>query len=116
MREVNFYKTADGKCPVAEYLRSLPSDVRSKITKVFEIIKNMAVVPKNYFKHLAGTEFYECRVEFTGNTYRLLGFFYGERLIILTNGFMKKTQKTPRSEIEIAKKRLAELKERGLDD
>ena len=113
MREVNFYKTADGKCPVEEYLRSLSAEVRSKIAKVFEIVRNMEVVPKQYFKRLDGTEFYECRVAFRGNSYRMLGFFYGGNLIILTNGFMKKTQKTPRKEIKLCERRKKDFLARG---
>lgn len=76
MRNIYFYKTADGKCPVREFLDGLPELAVAKIYKVLGIIKNLEVVPKKYFKHLQGTDFYECRITHSGDDYRLLGFFF----------------------------------------
>jgi len=57
-------------------------------------------------KKLVNTEgIWEVRVQFGGNIFRLLGFFDGSTLLILTNGFAKKSQKTPRREIELAMRR-----------
>ena len=53
------------------------------------------------------------RIELSGNIYRLLGFFQNGNIVILTNGFQKKTQKTPANEIEICKERMKELLSRG---
>lgn len=113
MREVNFYRTADGRCPVREFLDGLSSEAVTKIGKVLEIIRNMDVITVNYFKHLKGTEFYECRIEHLGNSYRLLGFFYEGSLIILTNGFAKKSQKTPKKEIRLCRQRMKDFIARG---
>ena len=64
------------------------------------------MVPRQYFKKLEGTDdLWEVRANFGGDAYRLLGFWDAGRLIILTNGFAKKTQKTPAREIEIAEQR-----------
>ena len=66
----------------------------------------MPMVPRQYFKKLEGTDdLWEVRANFGGDAYRLLGFWDAGRLIILTNGFAKKTQKTPAREIEIAEQR-----------
>jgi phage-related protein len=78
----------------------------------------MDVVPLQYFKKLAGREdIWEVRAQFGSDDYRLLGFFDGGALVILTNGFAKKTQKTPTQEIELAIRRkrdyLARRKDRG---
>jgi len=66
----------------------------------------MDMVPQQYFKKLVGTEYlWEIRAQMGGNSYRLLGFFDGATLMILTSGFAKKQQKTPYREIELAQQR-----------
>lgn len=61
------------------------------------------MVPEKYFKHISGTKgIYEIRVEVQSNIYRVFSFFDEGNLIILVNGFQKKTLKTPRKEIELA--------------
>ncbi len=66
----------------------------------------MDIVPSQYFKKLVNTdEIWEVRIQVANNTFRLLGFFDNDNLVILTNGFAKKTQKTPSQEIELAEKR-----------
>lgn len=63
-------------------------------------------MPSQYFKKLVNTdEIWEVCVQQGGNIFRLLGFFDGGRLIILTNGFAKKSQKTPVEEIRLAEAR-----------
>jgi phage-related protein len=62
-------------------------------------------VPEKYLKHLTGTTgLYEVRVEVGSDIYRVFCFFDKGQLIILVNGFQKKTQKTPTNEIELAEK------------
>ena len=68
------------------------------------------MVPKQYFKKLEGTqEIWEVRADLANDAFRLLGFWDEGQLIILTNAFAKKTQKTPQSEIELGKQRLTEM-------
>ncbi len=106
MREVCFYKTISGKSPIIEFLDSLPGKQAQKITWVLEIIEEYKIVPKQYFKKLVNTDgIWEVRVTSSSNIFRLLGFFDGNKLVILTNGFVKKTQKTPKNEIKLAEKR-----------
>jgi phage-related protein len=113
-KQINFYKTSSGNCPVEEYLDSLPGKVVQKITWVLSIVEEMDIIPTKYFKKLEGTlNIYECRIDFGGNTYRLLGFFPTGSLFLLTNGFMKKKQKTPKEEIETCRKRMKDFLERG---
>jgi phage-related protein len=69
-------------------------------------VEELAVIPTQYFKKLVNTdEIWEVRVQQGGNIFRLLGFFDGATLILLTNGFAKKTQKTPLEEIRLAEAR-----------
>ena len=65
----------------------------------------MKQIPEKYFKHVEGTKgLYEIRVEVGGNIYRIFSFFDKGNIIVLGNGFQKKTQKTPKQEIEKALK------------
>lgn len=75
-RQVIFYKTISGNSPVEEFLDFLPGKVVKKITWVLLVIEEFDVVPKKYLKKLEdSSSIYECRIDFAGNTYRLLGFF-----------------------------------------
>jgi len=68
-------------------------------------------VPEKYFKHVAGTKgLYEVRVEVSSNIYRIFSFFDKGNLVVLGNAFQKKTQKTPKSEIERELKIIEEYK------
>ena len=79
--------------------------VKEKIIWTFRLIETMQQVPEEYLKHLEGTDgLYEIRVQLGRDIYRIFCFFDEGKLIILANGFQKKTQKTPRSEIEKALK------------
>jgi phage-related protein len=88
-----------------EFYSKLGKDLQDKIDWTFELIKAVNQIPKKYFKHLESTDgVYEIRVEFESNIYRILCFFDEGNLVILINSFQKKSQKTPSSEIELAKK------------
>ena len=88
-----------------EFYNKLDKDLQDKIDWVFELIKAVNQIPKKYFQHLESTDgVYEIRVEYESNIYRILCFFDEGNLIILINSFQKKTQKTPKQEIELAKK------------
>ncbi len=79
--------------------------VKSKIQYVFEIIKQVDRVPEKFLRHLSGTDgLYEIRVEFQSNIYRIFCCFDDGKLVVLFNGFNKKTQKTPRAELEKAER------------
>jgi phage-related protein len=113
-RQVKFFTTQEGKCPVIEFLDSLSGRVVKKITWVLSLVEDLEIIPKKYYKKLKGSDsIYECRIDMDGNTYRILGFFHGQNYVILTNGFMKKTKKTPKSEIDIAERRKTEYIEKG---
>ncbi len=102
-KTVIFYRTVDGKCPVQNFLDSLSGKVAQKVTWVLKLLEDLDIVPASYFKKLIGTEdIWECRVPFASNAYRIFCFFEGNSVVVLTHGFAKKTQKTPRQEIEKA--------------
>lgn len=68
-----------------------------------ELVKQVERVPEKFLRHLTGTDgLYEIRVEYQSNIYRIFCCFDQGQLVVLFNGFQKKTQKTPQSEIEKA--------------
>ena len=106
MREIRFYRTSSGHCPVEEFLDSLSGKEAQKIVWVLRLVEELESVPEQYFKKLSGTEsLWEARAQHGGNTFRLLGFFDGRALVVLTNGFFKKSKKVPRREVELAEER-----------
>ena len=101
-RSVIFYSTADGKCPIKDFLDALPGKAAQKVTWVLRLLEDLNIVPATYFKKLVGTEIWECRIQAGSNAYRVLCFFVTGDVVVLTHGFIKKTQKTPKNEIEKA--------------
>ena len=83
--------------------------VQRKIEWVLNLIRLTPQVPEKYFKHLEGTKgLYEVRIEVGNNIFRIFSFFDKGNLVILGNGFQKKTQKTPKHEIDKALKIMEE--------
>jgi len=109
MRTVNFYRLLNGSSPVEEFLDSLSGKQAQKVLWVLQLIEELDAVPRQYFKKLVDSEgIWEIRIQFGSDTFRLLGFFDGGTLLILTNGFAKKTQKTPPQEIALVVRRKEE--------
>lgn len=83
--------------------------VKDKIKYVLELIKQVEKVPDKFLKHIKGTKgLYEIRIEYQSNIYRIFCCFDKGKLVVLLNGFQKKTQKTPANEIEKAEKLMNE--------
>ncbi|MDQ2863489.1 MAG: type II toxin-antitoxin system RelE/ParE family toxin [Bacteroidota bacterium] len=79
--------------------------VREKIGYVFRVVKTVEKIPEKFLKHLEGIEgLYEIRIEIGTNIFRIFCCFDKENIVVLFNGFQKKTQKTPKQEIELALK------------
>ncbi|MDH5382665.1 MAG: type II toxin-antitoxin system RelE/ParE family toxin [Cyclobacteriaceae bacterium] len=98
VREIVAYKNY-----FEEFLNQQTKKVQDKIYKILEAIETLEHVPKNYLEHLTGTEgLYEAKIKLGSNIWRVFCFFDSGRLVILLNGFQKKTQKTPKKEIDKA--------------
>jgi phage-related protein len=79
--------------------------VKEKIIWTIKLVETLQIVPEEYFKHLETTDgIYEIRVKQGSDIFRIFSFFDEGKLIILANGFHKKTQKTSKQEIEKAEK------------
>ena len=86
-----------------------PDNVQAKIEWTLNLIRVMPIVPEKYFSYMKGYKgLYEIRVEVGSNIYRIFSFFDKGNLVILANAFQKKTQKTPKQEIERALKIMEE--------
>jgi len=88
-----------------DFFETLKPDVQKKLNWTLQLIATIDRVPEKYFDHITNsTGIFEIRVEVGTDIYRVFSFFDKGNLIILINGFQKKTQKTPKSEIELAEK------------
>lgn len=98
VREIIAYKTY-----FEDFLVQQPTKVQDKIFKILEVIETLERIPKNYLKQISGTNgLYEARIQLGTDIWRVFCFFDKGKLVILLNGFQKKTQKTPKKEIEKA--------------
>jgi phage-related protein len=87
-----------------DFLKELPEKVQDKIFKVIEAIETLERVPVNFLKQITSVKgLYEARIQLGNNIWRVFCFFDDLQLVILINGFQKKTEKTPKKEIEKAK-------------
>lgn len=87
----------------SEFLKQQPIKVQNKIFKIIEAIETLERVPSNYLKMLVGTNgLYEARIQLGSDIWRVFCFFDNGKLVILLNGFTKKTQKTPKNEMDKA--------------
>jgi len=92
-----------------DFYESQIGNMQAKIEWTLQLIRTTQQVPEKYFKHLDGTKgLFEIRVEVGNNIFRIFSFFDKGNLVVLGNGFQKKTQKTPKPEIEKALKIMEE--------
>ena len=101
---MKFYEKENGEQPAKEFMLSLDKKLRAKLADTIMILQdNGYELREPYSKHISEGIF-ELRAKQGSDITRVMYFFYVDRHIILTNGFIKKTQKTPQSEIEKAKR------------
>ena len=100
LREIFYYKNY-----YLDFFETLKPEVKKKFNWTLQLIATIERIPDKYFKYITGsTGLYEIREEVGSDIYRVLSFFDKGQLIILVNGFQKKSQKTPKNEILIAEK------------
>lgn len=99
-RKIEFYKNH-----FTDFYFSQTQKVKDKITWTLKLIESVEKIPEDYFKHIEGTNgLYEVRVKLGSNIFRIFSFFDKGKIVVLANGFQKKSQKTPKQEIEKALK------------
>ena len=101
---VQFFEQDDGSCPVEEFLDSLDNKMAAKAYGMIELLEEYGNGLRMPYSEQLNDGIFELRIKFGGNITRILYFFFVGKNIILTNGFVKKTQKTPPDEIAKAKR------------
>lgn len=100
IRDLVFYGTH-----FLTFFNEQPEKVKQKIDYVLFVLTVAERIPPKFFRHLEGTDgLYEIRVEFQNNIYRIFCCFDDGKVVVLFNGFQKKTQKTPITELDRALK------------
>jgi phage-related protein len=88
-----------------DFYKEQTKEVQKKFNWTLELISVIDKVPKKYFDHMTGTDgIWEIRVEVGNNIFRAFSFFDEGKLIVIANAFQKKSQKTPKNELELAKR------------
>lgn len=102
--DLDFYQKANGECPVGDFLSSLNNVMRHKMMLQFDKLELYGNQPKGDFSKNLGDGIFEVRAQTRTDISRVLFFFDRDRKIVLTHGFIKKTQRLPVSELETAKR------------
>lgn len=110
--QVEFYETKDGCTPVEDFILSLDVKMQAKMVGMLELLEEKGNELREPYSKYLREGIFEIRCKSGNNITRALYFFYYDRKIIITNGFTKKTQKTPLKEIRLAKARKKDYIER----
>lgn len=101
--EIVFYKKRGGQCPIQEFLDSLDVKMRAKALLMVALLREHGANLRLPYSKQLEDGIFELRAKQGSNITRLLYFFFAGKKAVLTNGFVKKTQKTPRAQIQKAK-------------
>lgn len=112
MLEIEFYQLPNGKKPVEEFLDSLDKKMRAKAIYGLSILEEYGNTLREPHSKSMGDGLFELRIKFAGDISRIFYFFVVDNKIILTNGFIKKTLKTPKAELDLARKYKADYERR----
>ena len=116
MFEIEFYALPDGRKPVEEFLDSLPVKMRVKALDSLDLLEEYGNQLRMPYSKALSDGIFELRIRFSGDISRIFYFFCIGNKIIVTNGFIKKTQKTPSAELETARKYRQDYERRHLHE
>lgn len=114
MFEVEYFEKSDGTFPAEEFILAQDIKMQARIFRLLELLEIKGNELREPYSKSLNDGIFEIRAQQGNNIARILYFFVVGKKIILTNGFVKKTQKTPTSEIALAKKYRAEYENRGV--
>ncbi|MGL4502807.1 MAG: type II toxin-antitoxin system RelE/ParE family toxin [Planktothrix sp.] len=108
--KIEFYSGSSGSSPVADWLLEQEPKVQAKFAWIFDLLQEHGIlVGMPHIRPITNSKLFEIRVEQQTNIYRIFYVAYRDKRLILLHGFQKKTQKTPRKELEIAEKRIKDF-------
>ena len=116
MFEVEFYKLENGERPVISFLNTLDKKMRTKAAMSLQLLEQYGNQLREPQSKYIEDGIFELRIKFSSDITRIFYFFFRDNKIILTNGFIKKTQKTPRSELNKAKKYKLDYERRAANE
>jgi len=102
--EIEFYTTPKGDTPVQDFLNSLEAKPRAKLIGMLELLEEKGNTLREPYSKKIDKDILELRCKQGSNIYRVMYFFYYHGKIVMTNGLVKKTQKTPKSVIALARR------------
>lgn len=112
MFDIEFYRLPNGKIPVEEFLDGLQPKMRAKAMYSLSILQEFGNDLREPYSKQVGNGLFELRIKFASDIARVFYFFVIDNKIILTNGFVKKTMKTPKAELDMARKYKADYERR----
>lgn len=110
--EIEFYALPDGRKPVEEFILNLPAKMQVKALDSLEILEEKGTALREPYSKSLGNGIFELRIRFASDITRIFYFFYQDRKIIVTNGYVKKSQKVPPGQLALAKRRKKDYEER----
>ena len=112
MYEIELYDLEDGSTPVQAFLDSLEPKMKAKVLRTIDLLEQNGSALRLPYSGPLGDGIFELRTKQSSDITRVLYFFFTGKKAVLTNGFVKKTQKTPPAEIELARKYKADYERR----
>mgnify|MGYP004584122535 CR=1 FL=1 len=116
MFKVDYYRLENGKAPVEEFIDGLNVKMQAKAMYSIALLEEFGNKLREPFSKPIDDGIFELRIKFSSDITRIFYFFVVDNTIILTNGFVKKTPKTPKTEIELAKKYKKDYERRMLHE
>ncbi len=102
MWQIEFYEKENGEIPVQDFLLSVDKKMRAKAFKEIDLLEEYETSLREPYSKAIRNGIFELRIKVATDISRVFYFFFDGKKIVLTNGFIKKTQKTPEEEIEKA--------------
>jgi phage-related protein len=111
------YYSKNGKIPIVDFLKTLPNKDQVKILREIDLLEQYGFsLGMPYIKKMKDSDgLWELRIKQSSNNYRVFYFSFTDNKFVLLHGFKKKTQKTPKKEIELALRRKQDFLERNDD-
>ena len=100
-----FFEVKKDYSPAKDFIMELETKIQKELLKILKLLETIEILKEPYFKKLKNSDgIWEARKRFGSDSYRVLFFFHKDNIVVLTNGFIKKQQKTPKEEINMAQK------------
>lgn len=116
MFNIEFYSLPNGEKPVQQFLDSLDNKMRAKALYSLSILSEYGNALREPYSKALGDGLFELRVKFASDITRIFYFFVVDNTIVLTNGFVKKTMKTPQNKVNKARNYKADYERRAMHE